>query len=129
MTEMIKITFGDASTFDLPVYSGTLEIHYAFPGLEVSRQINKVGRTNDPNQGFRTVTCLGYVTAANVVDTLNAKLLPATAPTYDATDPKILVTLANGKALTILIAVMKAVVVHNSAENYDMEFTFVERST
>ena len=129
MTEMITITFGDATTFDVPVYAGTLEIDYNFPGLEIHRQKDKVGITNDPNQGFRTVECVGYVTATNVVDTLNAKFFPASAPTYDATDPKILVTLANGKTLTILVALMHAKITHNSGENYNIKLKFEERST
>jgi hypothetical protein len=129
MTEMITITFGDASTLDLPVYDGTLKIIYSFPGLEIFRQPNKVGITNDPNQGFRTVTGKAYTTAAVIVDTLDGKLLPASAPTYDATDPKILVTLSGAKTLTILCAVKQVVVSHITQDKYDVDFTFEERST
>jgi len=129
MTEMITITFGDASTLDLPVYDGSLKIRYVFGGLSVTRQPNKVGITTDSNRNWREVECLAYMTAATIVDTLNGKLMPAAAPTYDATDPKILVTLSGSKSLTILCTVKSVEVSHVTQDRYDVKFTFEERST
>ena len=128
MTEMITITFGDASTLDLNVRDGTLRIQYMFGGLSVTRQPNKVGLTTDSNRNWREVECIAYMEAATIVDTLNGKLMPATAPTYDGTDPKILVNLSGAKSLTILCTVKSVEVSHTTQDKYDVKFVFEERS-
>ena len=128
MTEMLTITFGDASTLSLPVYTGTLIIDYMFDGLEIKRQPNKVGITKDPNYNYRKISCTTYTTAANVVDTIDVKVLPATAPTYDGTDPKILVYLSGTKTITMLCAITKCTVKHQYSDHYQVEWVFTGRT-
>jgi len=128
MTEMITITFGDASTLALPVYDGTLIIDYRFDGLEVSHQPNKVGITNDPNTNYRKVECTSWANAATVVDTIDVKVLPAVAPTYDATDPKIVVNLSGAKSITMLCAITECKVSHLTQDNYQVKWTFEGRT-
>lgn len=128
MTEMITITFGDAGTLELKVYEGTTNIDYIFEGLTIDRQPNKVGITTDPNYNYRRVSCKAYITAAEIVDTLDGKLLPAAAPTYDGTDPKILVNLSGAKSITMLCAITACRVSHITDDKWSASFTFEGRT-
>ena len=134
MTSQITITHADASTLSIDTISmsGT----YMFPGRGVTPRTKASGtaaamndgETTDPNQGFRVITCTTHLNGADV-NTLNGKLLPATVPTYDATDPKIVVRLNGTVSHTILIVITAFKYTMIGDDKFSCSFTFTERVT
>lgn len=130
MTEQVTLTFGDATTLNLRVITDTLKISWHFDGIEIARQPNKIGVTNDPNYNYRRVEFSAHMTATEIVDSLDAKLRPAAAPTYDATDPKVKVYMGGTKYLEFLCAILEPVVAtHLSGEESSVKFVLTERTT
>lgn len=137
MTQLV-ITHADGTTLSKELIDGSLSITWIFPGRVVEPRTKAAGTisvmndglTKDPNNGYRVVSCGAMLTAAEIV-TLNAKMLPAAIPTYDATDPKIVLELDGnvGNNLTILCVItspLKAIwVVDNQ---YRVGFIFTERT-
>ena len=128
MTDMITITFADATTLALEVFDKSASVEWMFEGLSIERQPNKVGITTDPNYNYRVVECTAKLTAAQIVDTLDVKLLPAAVPTYDATDPKIIIYLSGAKSITMLCAITKAKAKHIVDDQWAVSFQFVGRT-
>ncbi len=131
-TPQIVITFADATTLD--IYTEDVAIDWMTPGKEVVPRTKVTGTaaamndgyTVDPNNGYRVVTCSDLLTGTEI-ETLNGKLLPATVPTYDSTDPKIVLQLGDTKTFTIL-CIIKAKANFVSGQ-WRVSFTFMERTT
>ena len=132
-TPQIVLTYADTST--LNIFSTNASIDWMTPGLEVvvrdkasgTAAAMNDGYTVDPNNGYRVVTCSVKLTAAEI-ETLNGKLLPASVPTYDGTDPKIVLQLGATKTFTILCTI-KAKAIFISDNSWRVSFTFTERTT
>jgi hypothetical protein len=130
----IVLTHADAAT--LNIFTNDAEITWLFPGKEVVPRTKATGTaaamndgyTVDPNNGYRVVTCSSYLTG-DEVSTLNGKLLPNAVPTYDATDPKIVIKLDGDTSLTILCAITACKAKHITDARWLVSFIFTERTT
>ena len=125
-TPIILYTHADAST--LSFFATNVSIRWAFPNKTISRQPNKVGITTDRNDEYRVVTCTAILSGDDL-NTLNTAMMPAAAPTYDATDPKILIYLDGDTSLTILCAITELEASHQTSGQWAVSVTFTERST
>jgi len=126
MTAIITYTHADATTLD---FDGIPTITWIFPNKTIERQNNKIGITCDPNQVYRVVQCTAILTSTQL-DTLNTMMMPSTAPTYDATDPKIRLYRDGTNYYDILCAVItppKAT--HVSDNRWSVQIEFTERTT
>jgi hypothetical protein len=124
MTAPITYTHADATT--LGFFATAYSIIYHFPGKEIVRQNNKIGITVDPNRGYRVVECIAILTSADL-STLNGYALPAAIPTYDDTDPKIVVYRDGANSFTILCAITAVKATHMSDDKWQVEVQFTER--
>lgn len=131
----LVITHADASTLSLDLIDAT--ITWVFPGRMVHPRTKASGTaaamndgyTADPNNGYRIVTCGALLTAAEIV-TLNGKMLPNAIPTYDATDPKIVLELDGANSFTILCVITSPLKATWVVDNmYRVSFIFTERTT
>lgn len=126
MTDQITFTDHDGNSMSLSCK--TVSIQYVFDGLSVDRQTGLVGKTTDPIQEYRVVTCTALLSGDNL-STLNGYLMD-TAKTYDGTDPKIVVYLDGDTSLTILVAVMSvtATMAPSAGNQWWVDMVFKERS-
>ena len=124
-TAQIVYHHSDGNTIDF--FTKNANIEWKFPGKTISRQPNKVGLTDDPNQVYRVVTCNANLTG-DTLNTFNGYLMPATAPTYDGSYPKIVLYLDGDTTFTILCAVTMIVAVDLGAGKWNVGVTFTERS-
>jgi hypothetical protein len=128
MTDTAQLTYSETAENTIDIFTTSLNIRWAFPNKMVERQPNKIGITVDPNMGFRVVECSAILTGAQV-STLNGYLLPASAITYGATYPKIVITLATGTTFTILCAITSMQATDMGFGNWSVSLTFEERSS
>ncbi len=136
MASQIVLTHADASTLDIdPTSPVTITWMDPSRGVIVRHKSTGTaaamndGYTIDQNNGYRVVTCTALLTAVELV-TLNAKLLPNAIPTYDATDPKIVVALDGSNSFTILCIVSFPLKAIHSVDNmWSVSFIFTERTT
>ena len=106
----------------------SLSITYLFPGKVVERQNDKIGITADPNREYRIVECSAYLTSAEI-GTLNTAMMPASAPTYDATDPKVRVYRDGTNYFDILCVVTGLKLLFFADNKWLVQIQFTERST
>jgi len=129
MTGQVTITHADASTLEL--FPTSISITYNFPGLSVERKPGSAagaGYTVDPNMTYRTIEVSAYLTGTQV-NTLTGKVMPASAPTYDGTDPKILIYYDGSTSESILCVIMGLKLSHVADNRWMANFIFVERDT
>lgn len=126
-TAAITYTHADASTLDF--MATDYHITWVFPNKTVSRQPNKIGITTDRNDVYRVVSCTANLSSTQL-NTLNTMMMPAGAPTYDGTDPKVRVYRDGTNYFDIFCAIIDPIeATHLSADQWSVSIKFVERST
>lgn len=108
------------------------KITHVFPQKTVKHKNDKVGISTDPNRVYRVITMGGNWTGAVYdafgKDAATSHLMPDTAPTYDATYPKIALKINGAITWTIqcMISAFEAAPAGNDL--WAITVTFTERS-
>jgi len=123
-TPQVVFTDHDGNTYN--IFTRDLSIDMIYDGLTVTRQPGHVGKTTDPIQEYRTITCSCTMTGT-ALNTLQGQLMDATK-TYDATDPKITVVYDGSSSWTILVATVHVNYKPIHENEWMVRFTFNERS-
>ena len=127
MADVPQVVFTDHDGNTYNIFSEDVIIDLDYNGLTIDRQRGHVGKTTDPIQEFRTITCSVKDMTGTALNTLQTQLMDATK-VYDGTDPKITVLYDGTNSWTIYVAavhVKYSLLTHN---HWSVQFTFVERS-
>ena len=127
MADVPQVVFTDHDGNTYNLFSEDITFDLDYNGLTIDRQPGHVGKTTDPIQEFRTITCSVKDMTGTALNTLRTQLKDATKA-YDGTDPKVAVVYDGTNSWTILVAQRHVRYISLGHNNWRVSFRFEERS-